>query len=464
MRNKIDILNRRAFVERLASVIRQLADSGNGCTFAIDGLWGSGKSYVLDMLERELSLLQHPDAAGDRYILFRYNCWQYDYYDEPAIAIIAAIRDACEACERLLPHAAPQAAAALETILETVRDLGKDLVCNVIETKLGWSPEALMDLLGRYGENVGRAKEEMETARQYDAFFDFRSILEKTREQLSKMAEDKPIVIIVDELDRCVPEYAVKVLERLHHLFEDQPNIVVVLAYDGSKLEHVIQRIYGIEQQDIRHFMRKFISFSMYLDNGQVSDSFWTLYQNHLNLFDQTPSFDRKDLSAFTAGLFQGIDARTQEKIMERIALLHRFSFRELSHPSILYFELLHQVISDKCASIPGFSIGLWLSHLDSNASPYQEAALALGTRTYAFLKEQEKSVRKSGRTITFDSVTRYLYLSCTPLSLAFWYLTALACPIDDKTCGHYYLNDAPDYQDIVDAAKNFHDLSRVIR
>ena len=58
------------------------------------------------------------------------------------------------------------------------------------------------------------------------------------------MAEDKPIIVVVDELDRCVPEYAVKVLERLHHLFENQPNIIVLLAYDGQKLNHVIKNIW----------------------------------------------------------------------------------------------------------------------------------------------------------------------------------------------------------------------------
>ena len=38
------------------------------------------------------------------------------------------------------------------------------------------------------------------------------------------LTESNTVVIIVDELDRCIPEYAIKVLERLHHLTEEKEN------------------------------------------------------------------------------------------------------------------------------------------------------------------------------------------------------------------------------------------------
>lgn len=239
MNNKIDVLERQEFVDNLIKIVRQLADSKQGCTFAIDGKWGSGKSYVLDMFEKQISLFQDPNAAGDRYIVFRYDCWQYDYYDEPAIAIIAAIRNICESYNRLLPKASP----TLKATFKAAKDLGKELMCNVIETKTGWSPESIIE---RYETQKSGIEEDSEKNHKYDTFFEFKTILTKTRNQLSKMAKDKPIIVVVDELDRCVPEYAVKVLERLHHLFESQQNIIVILAYDGTKLNHVIQNIYGI--------------------------------------------------------------------------------------------------------------------------------------------------------------------------------------------------------------------------
>mgnify|MGYP003533024634 FL=1 len=42
---------------------------------------------------------------------------------------------------------------------------------------------------------------------------------------------------MVDELDRCLPEYSIKVLERLHHLTENTDNVITVLSMDKSQLE-----------------------------------------------------------------------------------------------------------------------------------------------------------------------------------------------------------------------------------
>lgn len=34
-----------------------------------------------------------PDSSDKRFYVFNYNCWQYDYYEEPAIAIVASMLD-----------------------------------------------------------------------------------------------------------------------------------------------------------------------------------------------------------------------------------------------------------------------------------------------------------------------------------------------------------------------------------
>lgn len=456
MENKIDVLNRQEFVDNLIRIVRQLADNHQGCTFAIDGRWGSGKSYILDVFEEQISLFQDPDAAGSRYIVFRYDCWQYDYYDEPAIAIIAAIRDAYEKYHRLFSEANPKIKAALGV----AKDLGKDLFYNVIETKFGWS-------LKSYEENykLKKAGQEEDTAKglKYDTFFQFKTVLNKTRDQLSKMAEDKPIIIIVDELDRCIPEYAIKVLERLHHLFENQPNIVVLLAYDGQKLNHVIKNIYGIETQDVQHFMRKFIDFSVQLDNGLVSDSFWERHNRYLKLFniDSLNEDELQQLNEFTSKIFSGTDARTQEKIIERIILLHKFSFGELSHPSILYYELLHQIILEK---YPLQRIGAWVLDINSySGEPFPDAKGAMGIDLYTYIKEIERKLHHT--TVSFGaSGPQKFKIEEDPLSLAFWYIAASEHPIKDNVCNDYYLSNSYEYNKFVSAAKKFDELATIIK
>ncbi len=50
---------------------------------------GSRKTFVLKMVERQLRDYQ----AGEKFAVFHYNCWEYDYYDEPLIAIVSSMLD-----------------------------------------------------------------------------------------------------------------------------------------------------------------------------------------------------------------------------------------------------------------------------------------------------------------------------------------------------------------------------------
>lgn len=55
----------------------------------------------------------------------------------------------------------------------------------------------------------------------------------------------------MDELDRCLPAYTIKVLERLHHIFTDIDNVIVIIAMDKKQVEHVVGQIYGVSDIDI---------------------------------------------------------------------------------------------------------------------------------------------------------------------------------------------------------------------
>lgn len=91
MTGKEDILDRQLFIDKIISILKILSEKKRGTSFAIDGDWGSEKTFVLEQLEKQLEPVQSEETADDRYFLFHYNCWQYDYYDEPAVAIISAM-------------------------------------------------------------------------------------------------------------------------------------------------------------------------------------------------------------------------------------------------------------------------------------------------------------------------------------------------------------------------------------
>ncbi|BBT80597.1 hypothetical protein WP8S18E11_22630 [Aeromonas veronii] len=61
---------------------------------------------------------------------------------------------------------------------------------------------------------------------------------------LSEGELDYPAFILIDELDRCRPSYAVEMLETIKHIF-DIKGVVFVLATDTEQLQHAIKVIYG---------------------------------------------------------------------------------------------------------------------------------------------------------------------------------------------------------------------------
>ena len=84
-----DFLNRQDFIQQVKTVIELLSANKKNSCFAISGTWGIGKSYVLEKLEKQLLFEQNEETALDKYFVFHFNCWEYDYYEEPLIAIVS---------------------------------------------------------------------------------------------------------------------------------------------------------------------------------------------------------------------------------------------------------------------------------------------------------------------------------------------------------------------------------------
>ena len=89
----IDLLERQEFVDNVINVVDILAEGKRNACYAINGGWGTGKTYVLNRLETQLELKKSEDTTLDKYLVIHYNCWEYDYYEEPLIAIVAVILD-----------------------------------------------------------------------------------------------------------------------------------------------------------------------------------------------------------------------------------------------------------------------------------------------------------------------------------------------------------------------------------
>lgn len=327
MSKKVDLLNRGEFIENLKSIVKMLADKKQGCCFAIDGSWGSGKSFVLEKFEADIKKIVSEETVDNKYYVFHYDCWKYDYYEEPLIAIIAAMIDATNNEAALFSKEIQSVGnAAKETAQQVLLGIGRELCKN----KIGID---LVEIADKTLKNIDSDKEQ-----NFDLLYGFKKALDSTRQEITKIAKDKTVVLVVDELDRCLPEYSIKVLERLHHLFVDIENVIVIISMDKSQLTHSIKGIYGDIPVD--RYLRKFISFRVNLDNGNAS-KYFDKYQSYISMFDCTED-EKIDIEEFFVEVMRDIDMRSQERIFANAEIIHNLvKEKELEESSFLTFEIL---------------------------------------------------------------------------------------------------------------------------
>lgn len=334
---KIDILNREAFVNMLLEITKSISNSEKSTSFAIDGPWGSGKSFVLDMFEEKLSQVKTDGFEDDRYFIIRYNCWEYDYYEEPLVAIVAAMLDMIdEKTKFLYGETGEQIKGVLKAIGTTLISIANGAMKNTTGIDLG-------EAYSIVSSGVSAGKEKYEKANEYDKYFGFKKALKSLHQVLNEIGQHYTIVFLVDELDRCLPEYAIKVLERLHHLIEGTQNVVNIISIDKTQLHKSIHRTFGFDNAE--DYLKKFIPFTVSLNLGEVSEKITNKHSDYIGLFDKNRIYFDESIEEFMQVVFQRIDVREQERLFHRATVAHGILFSEPKDYSFMCMELLITVI-----------------------------------------------------------------------------------------------------------------------
>ncbi|WP_188064115.1 P-loop NTPase fold protein [Sphingobium sp. KCTC 72723] len=280
-----DMLDRReeanlicSYVEGFADVALIRVDQG-ALTLAIDGGYGQGKTFFLKHLAEQLRIT-HPVAYID--------AWSDDIADDPLTALVATLTEA------LAPYF--RQSAELEKswrgILDKSGKVAKIAGVGVFKRLLGLaitggSVEALSDVLTNVDEDVGDAiknsleelgKDAVESTEQTlkqvapdklmadrvtsyregrKAIADLKTCLEAMVENVTEAGSSPPVVIVIDELDRCRPTYAIKLLEEIKHLF-DVAGLVFIFGMHGQQLAHSVNAAYGANF-DGPSYLKRFI-------------------------------------------------------------------------------------------------------------------------------------------------------------------------------------------------------------
>lgn len=347
LRGTIDLLDRGKFIDQLIRVAETLSKNKKNACYALNGEWGVGKTFVLNIFEEQLRAHGQEGSTLSRYLVFHYNCWQYDYYEEPLVAIIATILDQIDEQVCSLPF------ETVETIKAILKAIGISIAGKahaIFKERTGVDLSEIGKILKNTIEFSTR---QIEETGRFDSYFDLKQTLQKLSDTMGNLAKEQTVVLVVDELDRCLPEYAVKVLERLHHIFDSIPNFQVVLAVDKQQLENTVTQIYG-ENVSVERYLDKFLDFEVKLVVGEVTDDIKAVYAQYFNSFtyEATPS---SDVNAVCTTLLKGIEIRVCKALIEKSYLCHRLLNEEATKAdaSVLCIELFLTLLKEYGLNVP---------------------------------------------------------------------------------------------------------------
>ncbi len=235
-----DVLNR----EEPAAILTQLVDSIDGpCVLAVDAPWGAGKTTFMKMWSQHL--------RNEGFPVVGFNAWDTDHAEDPFVALVSELTEelSVRRDSSLAQRIKEAKTAAKKVVLRAVPSVIRVATAGILDVQQLIEKE-IGQLLTSYAEGgLARYKE----AR--DSFSEFRARLKDMANTLRE-SQGHPLIVIVDELDRCRPSYAVELLEVAKHLF-GVDHIVFVLAVNRIQLTHSIKALYGSEF-DAAGYLRRF--------------------------------------------------------------------------------------------------------------------------------------------------------------------------------------------------------------
>lgn len=271
-----DLLDRKhdaAFLQEfLVNRAAERAAAGLPSSYVLNlnAAWGQGKSFFLERFSRDL------EAAG--HVVASVNAWRDDYAEDPLLSVMAAVDSAIQR-DNLIPAKTKALGKKLGAISgQVVVAAAKGAVKQLGHRYLGEAAKEIADLLSiavdGAGAEAGTALDKIlddEAKSLLEKFKAGQKTIEKFKASLTtfigSLDEKKqaPVFILIDELDRCRPTYAVALLERVKHLF-DIDGIVFVIATDTDQLQHAIGAVYGASF-DSKKYLNRFFDSSYAFEN-----------------------------------------------------------------------------------------------------------------------------------------------------------------------------------------------------
>ncbi len=232
-----DLLGRREAVDTLTHLVGNL---DGPCAIAVDAAWGFGKTTFLRMWSHHLRNQEFPVLA--------FNAWETDFSDDPFLTISTELMEGLQSNDANLPG----------EMIEKLKSASQEVLRWMVPSTIRFAASQVPLIGDQLGEaTAALAKERLSRySKSRTSVERFRTVLRDTAAALSEANANRPLMVMIDELDRCRPSYAVELLEVAKHLFSVN-RIVFVLAVNCDQLAHSVKALYG-NDFDANGYLRRF--------------------------------------------------------------------------------------------------------------------------------------------------------------------------------------------------------------
>lgn len=352
--NKQDLLQREDFVNLLEKLIDNKINKHEGFSFAIDGKWGCGKSFILKMLEEKLE--------GNGYLVIHYNCWASNDYDNPLVGILSTIVDKLNDIKESSNINDQQKREKLKIAGTFLKKTAMSLLKN----KIGVDFKEI--------ESIANETLEADKKPYFSPDFNDHLSIKQTTQKICdtllglKLEWRNGLVIIVDELDRCLPDYAIKVLESLHHICfntdTDKYHFIQLLAINKAELSHSVAKSFGrdnfifvgnqgtngrISRDSVNfadYYLQKFLQLVLPVPVGNSNENSFSILEKFENHFLDDINGTEGYIEKFLEMIMAKFPIRTVEELVNHTKMVHDITIESNSelakpHIGVLAVELI---------------------------------------------------------------------------------------------------------------------------
>lgn len=383
-----DVMMRRDYARFLQNTIQSKFESAenNALCIALDAEWGAGKTFFIDNWIADLKNLE--------YCTIKFDAWRNDHSEDPMIGFVAEVKEQLEPWIKQTPLGPQIKEKLLAQTKTTIKQAGKAIAPALKSIAIRYiGSEAVSELSQISGKEASTTSDEqaayLPTNKEIEAYLEtalkqhsIRSnAISKLKEELESLAKtleelakiNLPIYIFVDELDRCRPTYAIRLLEGMKHIFNAR-GICFIVATNMHQLGESIKSQYG-NGFNANLYLKRFFEIIYRLPEPNLKQFSKLLFKDHADVRPYPARFNTEinsakadpisesDAFAVISSSFS-LDLRSQKQVYEvyraaaySIAQVAQVHFTYLlflcalihTHPTV-YEELVSGAIDMKTA------------------------------------------------------------------------------------------------------------------